>query len=129
MDAEAEETGYVRLLRRLARILSRLAQKYANTAKKEAERDLQRILSGVMALLVAGVLSVHATAFAHVVAIVGLVQLGVPLIWVVLGVFSTDLFLILVALTVARSMILRPLLPETRASIRELQQAYDLIAG
>lgn len=123
------DSGAVKLVGRLLGVLARLAKKYAESAKVEATQDLQRILMGA-ACVFAGVLFIaHAAAFAHGAAVVGLMMLGIEIIYVLLGVLAFDLIVALVAIIMARTMILRPMLPQTRAQLQELQQAYEVFAG
>lgn len=111
-----------KLAGRLVSAGARIARQHAADAQREAERDLQRLLTGLAACVVGAVFALHGVIFLHALAVALLLLIpGAQLALVLGGVLGGDLLIALVCVLTGVSMIRRPLLQQTRATLREVQ--------
>lgn len=110
---------------RAAGAAARFAEGYAQMAQREAKRDVQRVLTGVVMLVIAFALTVMAGLLAQAFVVALLAELGVKPVWTLGGVLAMDLFAALVLMLLARSMLSRPLLPQSRRVLRDTLEMFN----
>jgi hypothetical protein len=114
---------------RIVRLSTRAVRRIATTARTEAPDDANRLLLGAATFALAFVLCAHAVALVHAVTVLALVAVGVSAIEAFAGLLVLDLAVVLVAVAVGRRLVSRPLLPQTRAQIQQLEDTYELLVG
>ena len=114
---------------RVAGAAARFAEGYAQMAQREAKRDLQRLLTGIVMLVVGLLLTVMAGVLAQAFIVALLAELGVKPVWTLGGVLALDLFAALVLVLLARSMIMRPLLPQSRRVLRDTVELFNTLSS
>lgn len=116
--ARAQRTTSLAL--KVARKGAEVGQKYVDQAKAEIQRDIVRIAASVMMLFLAAALSLHGVFFVHALFVSILVELGLRWFEVFGVAVLFDFGSVLVLLLLARSGLLRPLLPQTRKRLQTL---------
>lgn len=105
---------------------ARYAEGYVALAQREAKRDVQRVMIGVGMLVVAAVLCVLAAIFAQAFLVAVLMEFGVKPLWTFGLMLFGDLFMALTFVVIARFLLTRPLLPQSRRLIKD---TADLLIG
>ena len=101
---------------------ARIARQHAEDAQREASRDLQRLLTGLAACLVGAVFALHGVIFLHALVVALLLLIPGARIELVLGgVLGGDLLIALLCVLIGWSMVRKPMLKQTRATLREVQ--------
>lgn len=96
-----------------------LASAHASRAKDEAGRDLSRIGTGAVLLVVGALFLMFTLLLADVLAVVLLVERAkLALTMAVLAVAGVNLALALVCLVIGRARLKKPVLVETRATLK-----------
>ena len=124
--AEEKKPG---LASRAAGAALRFAEGYAEMAQREAKRDLQRVLTGVVMLIVGLVLTVMAGLLGQAFLVALLAELGVKPVWTLGGVLALDLLVALTLFLLARSMLSRPLLPQSRRVLRDTVELFNTLSS
>ena len=117
------------LAARAAGAAVRFAEGYVEMAQREAKRDLQRVLTGVIMLIVGLVLTVMAGLLAQAFVVALLAELGVKPVWTLGAVLALDLLVALVLFLLARSMLSRPLLPQSRRVLRDTVELFNTFSS
>jgi hypothetical protein len=122
-DSVTETTSTIQaLLLKLARVGLRYLRQHAEAAQKEGARDLRRLAIGIACCVVGGIFAVHAIIFLHATAIVLLSTIpGARMEFILAGVVAADLSIALFGVLIGASMLRKPLLRQTRATLKEVQ--------
>lgn len=125
-EGAATEERRPSLTSRAAGAALRFAEGYYELAQREAKRDLQRLITGVVMLLVALVLTIMSGVIAQAFIVALLVEIGIRPVWTLGAVLATDLFVAILLIFIARAMLSRPLLPQSR---RVLKDTVEMLIG
>jgi len=121
-SAVARAPRWQSLLLKLWRVAVQYVRQHAEAAQAEGARDLRRLAMGLAFCACGAIFAVHAIIFLHAVAVVLLSRIpGAQIEFVLVGIFGGDLLIALCAVLIGASMLRRPLLPKTRAVIKEVQ--------
>jgi hypothetical protein len=112
------------LVARVLKALSVLFDVHLEIAQREAKNDLSRMLSGIVLLVMAGVLFGFAVAMLHLGAVIW-VHKARALSWMhsVLAVAGADAVLALLCYAIGRGRMKKPILKETRGLVRKTVSA------
>ena len=112
------------LVARVLKALSVLFDVHLEIAQREAKNDLSRMLTGLVLLVMSGVLFGFAVAMLHLGAVIW-VHHARALSWMhsVLAVAGADALLALICYAVGRGRMKRPILKETRGLVRKTVSA------
>lgn len=110
------------LVLKLVRVGLLYVRQHADKAQQEGIRDLRRVAISVACLAVGGVFAFHAIIFLHVAAVFFLpALLGVVDTYVYASIISFDVLIAVLAVTIGITLLRRPLLKQTRATLIEVQ--------
>ena len=125
-DSERSESskGDRGLVARVLKALSVLFDVHLEIAQREAKNDLSRMLTGVVLLVMAGVLLAFAVGMLHLGAVIW-VHKARALSWMhsVLAVSTDDMIVALLYYIINRAHMHRPILKETRGLVRKTMSA------
>lgn len=120
--AAPNQSTLQRLLLKLARVGLMYARQHADKAQQEGLRDLRRIAISIACFAVGGIFAFHSVIFLHVAAVYFLPGLlGVLDAYVYAGIIALDLIVAALAVTIGVTLLRRPLLKQTRATLSEVQ--------
>jgi len=118
----SEEERRPGLASRAAGAAVRFAEGYMDLAQREAKRDVRRLITGVVMVLLALILTVMSGVIAQAFLVALLVEIGIKPVWTLGAVLAADLFMALVLSLIGRSMLARPLLPQSRKVLKDTME-------
>ncbi len=102
----------------------RFAEGYVELAQREAKRDVQRLITGLVMVFLAIVLTILSAVLAQAFLVALLAELGIKPVWTLGAVLLFDLFAALVLSLLGRSLLARPLLPQSRKVLRDTMEMF-----
>jgi hypothetical protein len=112
------------LVARVLKALSVLFDVHLEIAQREAKNDLSRMLTGLVLLVMAGVLFGFAVAMLHLAAVFWVHQSrALPWMQSVLVVAGADAVIALLCYAIGRGRMKKPILKETRGLVRKTVSA------
>lgn len=118
-DAPAEQKEKPSLAMRAASAAARYAEGYVQLAQREAKRDVQRVAIGIGMIVISAVLTVLAAIFAQAFLVALLLEFGIKPVYTLGAMLAMDVVVVLLLLLIARFLLTRPLLPQSRKLLRD----------